>query len=102
MGNDGEMESEFIKPIFIQPKGNTVKFVIDARCLNSVTDLSRYDLLNLLERLWLDFGENISQRVICSTYNQVLLTEEIKQLLSSVIEPLPNSTYLPTYYHKEK
>ena len=42
MGNDKEMGSEFINPIIILPKGNTVKLVIDARYLNSITDLSRY------------------------------------------------------------
>ena len=41
-GNDKEMGSEFIKPILILPKGNTVKLVIDARYLNSITILSRY------------------------------------------------------------
>ena len=42
MGNDREVGSEFINPIIILPKGNTVKLVIDAQYLNSITDLSRY------------------------------------------------------------
>ena len=42
MGNDKEMGSEFINPIVIIPKGNTVKVVLDARYLNSITDLGRY------------------------------------------------------------
>ena len=37
-----EMGSEFINPIIILPKGNTVKLVIVARYLNLITNLSRY------------------------------------------------------------
>ena len=40
MGNDKEMGSEFSNPIIILPKGNTVKLVIDAGYLISITDLS--------------------------------------------------------------
>ena len=42
MGNENEMGSEFINPITILPKGNTIKLEIDARYLNSITDLSVY------------------------------------------------------------
>ena len=39
MGSDVEMGSLFTNPIIILPKGDTVKLVIDARHLNSITDL---------------------------------------------------------------
>ena len=42
MGSDVEMGSLFTNPIIILPKGDTVKLVIDARYLNSITDLSIY------------------------------------------------------------
>ena len=42
MGDDTEMGSSFINPFIILPKGNIVKLVIDARYLNSITDLSKY------------------------------------------------------------
>ena len=41
MGNGTEMGSSFINPVIILPKGNLVKLVIDARYLNSITDLSK-------------------------------------------------------------
>ena len=89
MGNDKEMGSEFINPIIILPKGNTVKLVIDARYLNSITDLSRYSwplepIGSLLTRLK---GNFFTTSDLCSVYNQVPLTEETKELVSFVIGP---------------
>ena len=40
--SDEEMGSFFTNPIIILPKEDTVKLVIDARYLNSFTDLSNY------------------------------------------------------------
>ena len=90
MGNDKEMGSEFINPIIILPKGNTVKLVIDARYLNSITDLSRYSwplepIGSLLTRLK---GNFFTTSDLCSAYNQVPLTEETKQLVSFVNGPM--------------
>ena len=89
MGNDKEMGSEFINPIIILPKGNTVKLVIDARYLRSITGLSRYSwplepIGSLLTRLK---GNFFTTSDLCSAYNQVPLTEETKQLVSFVIGP---------------
>ena len=42
IGSNTKMGSEFINPIIILLKGNIVELVIDARYLNSITDLSRY------------------------------------------------------------
>ena len=39
MGDDDEMGSLFVNPIILMPKNDYVKLVIDARYLNSVTDL---------------------------------------------------------------
>ena len=89
MGTDKEMGSEFINPIIILAKGNTVNLVIDARYLNSITDLSRYScplepIGTLLNRLK---GNYFTTSDLCSAYNQVHLTEETKQLESFVIGP---------------
>ena len=87
MGNVNEMGSEFINPIIILPKGNTIKLVIDARYLNSITDLSRYSwplepIGSLLTKLKWNY---FTTSDLCSAYNQVPLTEETKQLVSFVI-----------------
>ena len=42
MGDDDEMGSSFVNPIIVMPKNDYVKLVIDARYLNSVTDLTNY------------------------------------------------------------
>ena len=42
MGSDFEMGSFFTNPTIILPKGDTVKLVIGARYLNSITNLSNY------------------------------------------------------------
>ena len=42
MGDDDEMGSLFVNPITLMPKNDYVKLVIDARYLNSVTDLTNY------------------------------------------------------------
>ena len=42
MGDDDEMGSLFVNPIILMPKNDYVKLVIDARYLNSVTDLTNY------------------------------------------------------------
>ena len=38
MGSHNEMGSLFVNPITLMPKNGSVKLVIDARCLNSVTE----------------------------------------------------------------
>ena len=42
MGDDDEMGSLFFNPIFLMPKNNYLKLVIDAHYLNSVTNLTNY------------------------------------------------------------
>ena len=89
MCNDKETGSEFINPIIVLPKGNTVKLVIDARYLSSITDLSRCSwLLEPIESLLTRLKNNLfTTSDHCSAYNQMPLTEETKQLISFVIGP---------------
>ena len=87
MGSNTEIGSEFINPNIILPKGNIVKLVIDARYLNSITDLSRYSwplepIGSLITKLK---GNFFTTSDLCSAYNQVPLTEETEQLTSFVI-----------------
>ena len=42
MGEDDKMGSLFVNPIILMPKNDYVKLVIDARFLNSETDLTNY------------------------------------------------------------
>ena len=42
MGDDDETGSLFVSPIILMPKNDYVKLVIDARYLNSVTDLTNH------------------------------------------------------------
>ena len=42
MGDDDEMGSLFVNPIILMPQSEYVKLVIDARFLDSVTDLTHY------------------------------------------------------------
>ena len=86
MGSDVEMGSLFTNPIIIPPKGDTVKLVIDARYLNSITDLSNYSwplepVQMLLTRL---DGVYYTTSDLASAYNQVPLSEDTKKLISFV------------------
>ena len=45
MGDDDEMGSFFVNPKILMPRNDYVKLVIDARYLNSVTDLTNYSWL---------------------------------------------------------
>ena len=87
MGDDVEMGSMFINPVIILPKGNIIKLVIDARYLNSITDLSSYSwplepLTTLLTRI---NGKYFTSSDLSSAYNQVPLTDETQKLTSFVI-----------------
>ena len=86
-GSDVEMGSFFTNPIIILPKGDPVKMVIDARYLNSITDLSNYSspleqVQMLLTRL---DGVYYSASDLASAYNQVLLSKDTKKQTSFVV-----------------
>ena len=87
MGSDVEMVSLFTKPIITLPKGDTVKLVIDARYLNSITDLSNYSwplepVQMLLTRL---DGVYYTTSDLASACNQVPLSEDTKKLTNFVV-----------------
>ena len=42
MGDDENLGSLFVNPIILLPKADYVKLVIDARYLNSITNLTNY------------------------------------------------------------
>ena len=93
MGDDTEMGSSFINPVIIVPKGNIVKLVIDARYLNSITNVSKYSwplepIGSLLTRL---NGNYFTTSDLCSAYIQVPLTEETQQLTNFVIGSKQNT-----------
>ena len=87
MGSDVEMGSLFTKPIIILPKGDTVKLVIDARYLDSITDLSNYSwplepVQMLLTRL---DGVYYTTSDLASAYNQVPLSKDTRKLTIFVV-----------------
>ena len=87
MGSDVEMLSLFTNPIIILPKGDTVKLVIDARYLNSITDLSNYswplEIVQILPTR-LD-GVFYTTSDMVSANNQVPLSEGTKQPTTFVV-----------------
>ena len=81
------MGTEFINPVIILPKGDKVKLVIDARYLNSITDLSSYHwplepMDTLLTRV---NGKIFTTSDMANAYHQVPLTEATSKLCSFVI-----------------
>jgi hypothetical protein len=88
MGNetDDEMGSAFINPIILIPKGDILKLVLDARYLNSITDLTTYSwplepLQCLLDRV---HGKYFMTTDMSCAYHQVPLHEEAQKLVSFV------------------
>ncbi len=87
MGSELEMGTEFFNPVIIIPKGNVIKLVIDARYLNSITDLTTYSwplepFDTLITRVR---GQYFTTSDLSSAYHQVPLTDETKKLVSFVI-----------------
>ena len=81
------MGSYFINPVILIPKGDKIKLVIDARYLNSITDLTHYSWpLEPLSTLLQKFkGKYFCTSDLSSAYNQVPLTEETQKLTTFVI-----------------
>ena len=87
MGDDDEMRSLFVDPIILMPKEDYLKLVIDARYLNSVTDLTIFS--------WaLEPVQMINTRVngkvfkvsdLSCAYHQVPLSPETQKLTSFII-----------------
>ena len=87
MGDDDEIGSLFVNPIILMPKNGYVKLVIDARYLNSVTDLKNYSwplepVQMILTRV---NGKFFSVSDLSCAYHQVPLTYETQKLTTFVI-----------------
>ena len=89
MGNDNDEElgTAFINPVILIPKGEALKLVLDARYLNSVTDLTTYSwplepLQCLLDRV---HGKYFMTTDMSCAYHQVPLSKEAQKLVSFVI-----------------
>ena len=87
MGDDDEMRSIFVNPIILLPKNDYVKIVIDARYLNSVTDLTNYSWpLELVQIIMTRVnGKAFSVSDLSCAYHQVPLSPETQKLTSFII-----------------
>ena len=87
MGDDDEMGSLFVNPIILMPKNDYVKLVIDARYVNSVTDLTKYSWP--LEPVQIVMtrvnGKFFSVSDLSCAYHQVPLSSETQKLTSFII-----------------
>ena len=87
MGDDDEMGSLFVNPNILMPKNDYVKLVIDARYLNSVTDLTNYSWpLEPVKMIMTKVkGKIFSVSDLSSAYHQVPLCPETQKLTSFII-----------------
>ena len=99
MCDDDEMGSLFANPIILMPKNDYVKFVIGARYLNSVTDLTNYSwplepVQMIITRV---NGKVFSASDLSCDYHQVPLSSET-QTLTSFINGGKRYTYTHGFY----
>ena len=82
MGDDDKIGSRFVNPIILMPKNDYVKLVIDARNLNTVTDLTNYSWpLETVQMIMTRVnGKFFSVSDLSCAYHQVPLTLETKKL----------------------
>ena len=87
MGDDDEMGSLFVNPVILMPKNDYIKLVIDARYLNSVTDLTNYSwpLEPVQMILTKANGKFFSVSDLSCAYHQVPLSYETQKLTSFII-----------------
>ena len=87
MGDDDEMGSLFVNPIILMPKSDSVKLVIDARFLNSVTNLTKYSWPQELVQILMTRanGKFFSVSDLSCAYHQVTLSPETQKLTSFII-----------------
>ena len=87
MGDDDEMGSLFVNPIILMPKNDYVKLVIDARYLNSVTNLTNYSWpLEPVQMIMTKVnGKVFSVSDLSCAYHQVPLSPETQKLTSFLI-----------------
>ena len=87
MGDDDEMGSFFVNAVILLPKNDYVKLVIDARYLNSVTDLTNYSWpLEPVQMIMTRVnGKFFSVSDLSCAYHQVPLSSETQKLTSFII-----------------
>ena len=87
MGDDDEMGSFFVNPITLMPKNDYVKLVIDARYLNSVSDLTNYSWpLKPVQMIMTRVnGKVFSVSDLSCANHQVPLSPETQKLTSFII-----------------
>ena len=87
MGDDDELGSLFVNPIILLPKADYVKLVIDARYLNSITDLTNYSWpLEPVQMIMTRInGKYFTASDLSCAYHPVPLSPETQKLTSSVI-----------------
>ena len=86
-GDDDEMGSLFVNPIILMPKNDYVKLVIDARYLNSITDLTNYSWpLEPVQMIMTKMNEKFfSVSDLSCAYHQVPLSNETQKLTNFII-----------------
>ena len=87
MGDDDKMGSFFVNPIVPMPKNDYVKLVIDARYLNTVTDLTNYSWpLKPVQMIMTRVnGKFFSVSNLSCAYHQVPLRYETQKLTTFII-----------------
>ena len=87
MGDDDEMGSLFVNPIFLFPKNDHVKLVVDARYLNSVADLTNYSWpLEPVQMIMTAANGKVSSvSCLSCAYHQVPLSPETQKSTSFII-----------------
>ena len=87
MGDDEGMGSLFVNPIILMPRNDYVKLVIDARYLNSVTDLTNYSWpLEPVQMIMTRVnGKVFSVSDLSCGYHQVPLSPETQKPTSFII-----------------
>ena len=87
MGDDDELGSCSVNPIILLPKADYVKLFIDARYLNSITDLTNYSwplepVQVIMTRI---NGKYFTASDLSCAYHQVPLSPETQKMTSCVI-----------------
>ena len=87
MGDDDKMGSLFVNTIILIPKNDYVKLVIDARFLNSVTDLTNYSWpIEPVQMIMTRVNGNVfSVSDFSCAYHQVPFNPEAQNLTSFII-----------------
>ena len=87
MEDDDELGSLFVNPIILLPKADYVKLVIDARYLNSITELTNYSWpLEPVQMIMTRInGKFFTASDLFCAYHQVPLSEETQKLTSFIV-----------------